>query len=87
MTKELENALTKIMHQNDFTYEMSKDARDLANTITKAIEKITTYEIIGITLIAIGIIIGIAILWNQHKLKKQLWQLREMLEEKEDKPD
>ena len=46
-----------------------------------------TILIVGAIIIAI-IMLGIfAILWNQRKLKKQLRQLQEMLEEKEDKPD
>ena len=39
----------------------------------------------GIAIGTIAIITGIAILWNQRKIKKQLKQLREMIE-KEDKP-
>ena len=34
-------------------------------------------------LIIIAIIIGIAILWNQRKIRKQLQQIKEQLDQKE----
>lgn len=56
---------------------------DRQEEIISSINAIQNYILIAFGIIIILSIIIIWMIWNQHKLKKQLRQLQEMLKEKE----
>lgn len=72
----------------DKTYwELIMDGQEMTmKWIWNTKEWIDKYAIAIITIGTITILIGIAILWNQRKINKQLRQLLEERKKEEDKP-
>lgn len=58
---------------------LTSDHQIIIKNIIGSNEILKNYIVVAITIGAAAIIIGIAILWNQRKIKKQL---RQLLEEK-----